>query len=412
MRIAQICPYDLTRGGGVKTHISFLSRELVARGHEVTIFGPAYPNQPLDPLGDIPVKVYGRPAFNAKFNKARIPIMLNIPKIFSMISEMEGKYDVVHVHEPIAILFSLFTWIYGSLPTVGSWHCHADQFGFMASGIRALYNLLRLRPAVGEYTKLRIQKKIAVSLPAQETAHIVFPGEYEIIPNGIDADLFSKPTKRPSVYSENDLNLLFVGRLDDPRKGLPKVLEAYATLKYDFPNLKLTVIGSGERTREAWAVTSEHGLNDVQYLGWMANDQLPALFQHADIFCAPNSGGESFGIVLNEAMAAGTAIVASNIPGFISTGTKDKKVEDLPDESGHHLMGGEGAIEYFDVNHTADLIRVLRNLLGAPKKREQMAQRGREYVKKFTWSAIASDIERIYQEAIELHAKNQNGQGG
>ncbi|MCH7907896.1 MAG: glycosyltransferase family 4 protein, partial [Chloroflexi bacterium] len=201
---------------------------------------------------------------------------------------------------------------------------------------------------------------------------------YEVIPNGIDFERFATPVSRLEEFDDGRLNIVFVGRLEK-RKGLRYLLAAYAELKWDYPDLRLIVVGPGESDAGSLRVMSERSLTDVVFAGRVSDEMLPAYYHAADIFCSPATGGESFGIVLLEAMAAGVPIVASDIEGYRDVVT--------------HGVDGLLARPRDDMA----LAGALRTLIEDRTLRTQMGAAGRRNAQKYRWPAVASRVLDFYK---------------
>jgi phosphatidylinositol alpha-mannosyltransferase len=214
------------------------------------------------------------------------------------------RFDIIHIHEPLISSLTLFMLRYAQTLTAGTFHAARESGRSRGYALAQLF----LRPLAE-----RLDGRIAVSPAAARLAGRYFPGRYEIIPNGVDVGRFTTPLPRPPTLPER--YVLFLGRLEG-RKGLGVMLRAFAILKRRLPHVHLVVGGDGQaRARyERWV--AQQGVADVHFMGRLAAAELPAYYQHAAVYCAPNTGNESFGIVLLEAMAAGCPVVASAIEGF------------------------------------------------------------------------------------------------
>ena len=370
MRIAQVSPYDLSYHGGVVAHMASLSRELSHRGHEVVLFAPcARPQTAPDVSGLEVVPLGGSVPFTASGSVSRISMSMKAAKQMRRILTAE-RFDVVHIHEPLMpFLGTTATWC-SPWPTVGTFHAYSENIhpGFL--GFKPLFTLVADK----------LDGRIAVSNAAKSYADRYFPNHYTIIPNGIDVPRFEKPRPKPSEFRDDAINLVFVGRVGEKRKGLRFLLGAYSTLKWRYPNLRLIVVGAGVPDRESYRMMGERGIDDVIFAGPVTDEELPAYYQHADVFCAPNTGQESFGLVLVEAMASGAPIVASRILGF----------EGVADHEHDALL--------VDVGDEYAIANAIQRLIEEPELRNNLVRNGREKVQRFGWAKVADDVIDFYHE--------------
>jgi phosphatidylinositol alpha-mannosyltransferase len=287
-------------------------------------------------------------------------------------------FDVVHLHEPLQPVLPLFVLQGTDAPKVGTFHASLGRFrhyGWSHPFLKRWYR--------------RLDGRIAVSTAAYQYVSRFFPGDYRIIPNGIDVDHFSAPLPPVPGLDDGKLNILFVGRLEK-RKGLRYLLEAFGMLKWDFPDTRLVVVGPGNPDKDCYRVLSERNLQDVVFSGGVPYSQLPRYYQSAHICCAPATGRESFGIVLLEAMAAGKPIVASRIEGYASVLTHGDQGLMVPPK---------------DSTSLADALALLvRN----PELRSQLGARGRAVVERYRWENVAGQVMDYYNSIL----KPSNGLAG
>ena len=370
MRIAQVSPYDFAHPGGVQRHIASLSRELQDRGHEVSILAPCTRDEPAVDIGDVDLRTFGR--------SVPVPTAGSIARIsFSVWHEWRlktmlenEKFDIVHIHEPLMPMFALTASRFSPSTTIGTFHAYNEGRG---KGYMFWKKVLN-RGAI------RLNGRIAVSEPAKQFANRYFEGDYTVIPNGLDVDRFSKPAPKPSILKDDAMNMVFVGRVNEPRKGLRYALGAYSLLKWQYPKLRLIVVGAGVPDRESYRIMGERSLDDVIFTGPVSEDELPGYYQNADIFLAPNTGKESFGFIIIEAMSASTPIVASNIPGFASVMTDGK----------------EGLM--FAPKDEASMADAIKRLIDNPGLRAQLAVDGRATVNQYRWGHVANSVLNYYDE--------------
>jgi phosphatidylinositol alpha-mannosyltransferase len=310
MKIALVSPYDLSVPGGVNSHIHHLSDHFTALGHDVRLIAPASDLTSLRPNSI----VVGRPAsIPAGGSIARMSMS---PRLADPVKRIlaEEQFDVVHVHEPLVSFMTIQFLRFSTAINVATFHAARE------SGAR-LYTYTR-RLLRGAFR--RLDGKIAVSQAAASLIQPHFPGYYNIIPNGVSVEHFATPAPHIPELDDGMFNILSVGRLEK-RKGQRYLLRAFARVKALRPETRLILVGGyGERTLRAYKQwVRENSLQDVVFAGYVSDADLPRYHQTAHVFCAPNTGNESQGIVLLEAMAAGCPVIASNIEGFAGVITHD-----------------------------------------------------------------------------------------
>jgi phosphatidylinositol alpha-mannosyltransferase len=303
MKIALVSPYDLAVPGGVNSHIHHLADNFIALGHEVRLIAPSSDVSNLSPHAIVLGRPRAFPAGGSIANMAMSPRLAEpVRRILA-----EERFDIVHVHEPLASFLPIQFLRFSTAVNVGTFHAARD------SGAR-LYSYTR-RMLKASFR--RLDGKIAVSRAASKLIAPHFPGYYNIIPNGVDVERFAGPLPPLPEWDDGRLNVLFVGRLEK-RKGLRYLLRAFEQLKRWRGDACLLIVGGYDarqrRGYERWVQQS--GVKDVHFIGYVPLETLPRYHHSAQIFCAPNTGNESQGIILLEAMAAGLPVVASNIDGF------------------------------------------------------------------------------------------------
>src|SRR6056297_3972617 len=298
MRIGIVCPYSLTVPGGVQAQVLGLARELRRRGHEARVLGPCDgpPPEPfVSPLGNsVPLSANGSIAPLAPDPSAALRTLRVLA---------DEEFDVVHLHEPLAPGPTATALMVQSAPTVATFH---------AAGTSASYRLLG--PALSRLIR-RIDRKVVVSKDALALVQGQLGGEYEVLFNGVELDAIRSVAPWPREASPKRPSVFFCGRHEE-RKGLRVLIEAVQRSNLD---VDVWVAGTGPDTEELSARTADD--DRFQWLGRVSDDEKFARLRTADVFCAPSLGGESFGVVLIEAMAAGTTVVASSIDGYRNVAT-------------------------------------------------------------------------------------------
>jgi phosphatidylinositol alpha-mannosyltransferase len=379
MRTALVTPYSWTYEGGVNRHVESLTAALAERGHEVSVLAPwdppdrlsrlTHPAEPVErPMPDYLIPL-GR-TIGIRGNGA-ISNLGGSPRALIRLRQAldAGDYDVVHVQEPIAPLIGPHTCSWRGAPVVGTFHAYStnpvtNNLGNLA-GIRRKLNQLHAR--------------IAVSEAAAWTGRRWFGGDYTVIPNGVDVDA---PPDGAKASSE-ELRVLFVGRPEE-RKGLPVLLRAFEALVEHVP-ARLTVIGAavGELARY---LPDPQSAGYIDALGWVSGDELWRQLHAADVLCAPSLAGESFGMILTEAFAAGTPVVASRIAGYSEVVTDGEDGVLVPPADAQTL-GEELQRMHLD-----------------PERRRRMGEAARRNSERFAWPHVAEQVERVYEEALEAPA--------
>jgi phosphatidylinositol alpha-mannosyltransferase len=379
VRVALISPYSYTYPGGVGRHVEALAEQLLESGHEVRLLAPhdpddrrarvlhrgARPQQRPVPEHLVPLgRTLGLPMNGAVSNLAVFP-----ETVGRLGRELRtGGYDVVHVHEPNAPYVSWYATEAARVPTVATFHTYSTsalvgRFTANVAGARRLYSKLSAR--------------IAVSEAARWTAQRWYGGRYRIVPNGVDLGAARPSTERP----HDELRIVFVGRAE-ARKGLPVLLRAFEALRNAGIQARLTVAGATEAEVEPLLLERD----GVEVAGRVDDGEKWRLLGEADVLCAPSLGGESFGMVLTEAFASGTPVVASAIAGYNDVVTH----------------GYDGLL--VPVGDAVELGESLRSLALDPERRMRMSANARESAERFAWPRIASEVAEVYERALEAPA--------
>ena len=371
MKIGLVSPYDFAYHGGVVAHISQLSRQLERMGHVVKVLAPVKSPYTIDQDNLIPV---GRPIpVPSGGSIARISLSVWRERRVKAILKEEA-FDVIHLHEPLAPVLPLTVLRFSNTANVGTFHAFHGRGYMYWFGKRIMRRWFN-----------KLDARIAVSEPARQFVSGSFPADYRIVPNGIDVDFFAEEMPPFDAFNDGKLNILFVGRMEK-RKGLKYLLQAFSRLKWEYPNTRLIVVGPGNPGKENYRIMAERNLQDVVFVGRVTDDQKRRYFKTAHIFSAPNTGKESFGIVLGEAMASGKPIVASDISGFASVMTDSKEGFLVPPKNDEMLYLG------------------LKRLVDSPELRFDMGRRGLKTVQKFRWERVGEQVVDIYQDALAHRA--------
>ena len=368
MRIGIVCPYSFDVPGGVQFHVRDLAEHLIDIGHQVSVLAPADEDTPLPAYVEGTGKAVPIPYNGSVARLAFGPITAG--KVARWLDR--GAFDVVHIHEPIAPSLSILALWAVEGPTVATFHT-----SFVRSrAMQAAYPMVR-----GSFEK--IHGRIAVSESARETVITHIGGDAVVIPNGVFVDRFGAAVPDPRWQGTPQApTIAFLGRIDEPRKGLPLLLRALPQLLARHPGLQVLVAGFGDIAAAQERLAPELA-NSVHFLGGIDDAAKARLLASVDAYVAPHTGGESFGIVLVEAMAAGAPVVASDLPAFSRV-----------------LDGGRSGV-LFPTGDPAALAAVLGDLLGDPARRQAVGEAGRRHSRRYDWSAVAADVLAVYETVVE-----------
>ena len=366
MKIGLVTPYIYPLPGGVNDHVHHLYQELRERGHTVRIVTASHGLQPSQD-GDV-IRIGKGISVPSNGSMGNITVS---PRFNSQVRTLldAERFDLLHFHEPFVPFLSLVLLDQSRSVNVATFHAYAGwslayQFG---------------RRVLGHYGR-RLHGRIAVSAAARHFADRYFPGDYKVIPNGVDISRFeaAEPIER---WRDGIRNIFFVGRLEN-RKGVMDLLKAYRLLRKAGCECRLLLAGAGPLEKQVRRYLLTRRTGGVELLGRISDTEKARLFATADVFVAPATGRESFGIVLLEAMAAGKPIVASDIHGYRSVVRRGEQGLLVPPQNPRALAGA------------------LARLLSDDALRERMGASGRERVRQFSWESVTAKVEAYYEFVI------------
>jgi phosphatidyl-myo-inositol alpha-mannosyltransferase len=362
VKIGLVSPYVYPLPGGVTEHVRYLYENLRKRGHDVRIITSSHGLQRASE-GDV-IRI-GK-GFSMPANGSMGTLTLS-PRFVSQVESMleREQFDVLHYHEPFVPFLSPIVLRQSTSVNVATFHAYAGFSPAYEFGSRVLQGYAG-----------RLHGRIAVSAAARHFIDRYFPGDYKVIPNGVDVDRFARavPIAR---WQDGTPNLLFVGR-HEPRKGLLELLKAFRLLRRAGYRSRLLVVGSGPQEREARRYVLTRRLGGVEFLGRVSDDEKAQLFRTADIYVSPATGGESFGIVLLEAMAAGAPIVCSDIHGY--KGVVRRRREGL----------------LVQPRKPKAIAAAIAELLDDDELRTRMAANGRIRAEEFSWERVTAKVDDYY----------------
>ncbi len=364
MRIGLVCPYSFDVPGGVQYHVRDLAEVFLAQGHEVSVLAPSdddtvLPDYVVSAGRAVPIRYNGSVArLNmGPVSAARVSRWLD-----------EGRFDVLHLHEPITPSVSMLAMWAAEGPIVATFHTSNLRSRVM----QAAYPIVR--PSLEKITG-----RIAVSEDARRTVTTHVGGDAVVIPNGVFVDRFDLADPQPQWQGTPARpTIAFLGRMLEPRKGLPVLARALPAVLAEVPGLRVLVAGPGDPDEVRTDLPPEVA-KVCEFLGAVTDEDKARLLRSVDAYVAPNTGGESFGIILIEAMSAGAPVLASDLPAFVRV-----------------LDDGRAGVTFRNEDPD-DLARTLLGMLRDPVERATVAARGRRRADTFDWSVVAADIMAVYE---------------
>jgi phosphatidylinositol alpha-mannosyltransferase len=369
MRIGMVCPYSFDVPGGVQSHVLQLAAVMRARGHEVSVLAPSSSHVKLPDY-----VVSGGKAVPIPYNGSVARLRFG-PATHRKVKRwlQQGDFDVLHLHEPNAPSLSMLALAVAEGPIVATFHTSTTK-SLTLSVFQGI-----LRPF-----HEKIVGRIAVSDLARRWQMEALGSDAVEIPNGVDTSAFANAPVLEG-YPRLGKTVLFLGRFDERRKGMDVLLRALPALAQRFPDVQALIVGRGDEAE----LCEEAGplADNLRFLGQVDDREKASAMRSADVYCAPNTGGESFGIVLVEAMAAGTAVVASDLDAF------------------RRVLSDGGAGRLVPVDDGDALAEALIDVLGDDALRARYVKAATEAVRRYDWSVVAQQIMRVYETVAAAGAK-------
>ena len=362
MRVGLVCPYAWDAPGGVRSHIADLAQTLIARGHEVSVLAP------VDEAEELPDWIVdgGRPV-SVPYNGSVAKLSFGV-KATGRVRRWirDGDFDVLHVHEPLAPSLSLLACWVGRGPIVATWHSSSERSRMLSAGFY-----------IAQTAMEKVTARIAVSEDARRFLVGHLGGDAVLIPNGVRVSDFVTD-ERLDAFDPDRPSMVFLGRMDEPRKGLAVLVAALPGIVAEVPDVQVVVVGPGDIDEQRESL-DPRVRDNVVYLGRVSDADKARAFASADVYVAPHTGGESFGIVLAEAMAASTAVLASDLPAF------------------RNVLADGTAGRLFATGDSAALARAAVDLLTDGQARENLVRLGRTRVMDFDWEHVVDDVLAVYE---------------
>lgn len=362
-RIGIVCPYGWDTPGGVQAHVADLASYLISQGHHVSVLAPTNSDENLP---DYLVSA-GKP-IAIPYNGAVARILFG-PIAFARVRQWisQGEFDLIHLHEPAIPSISLLACFAAEGPMVGTFHASAKR----QKAIFAIGPILE--PVIEKLTA-----RIAVSEAARATLVEHLETDAVVVPNGIYAHRLASGGVNSSWSGKT---IGFIGRFQEPRKGLSIVVDALPRIISKFPELRVLVAGPGDKDEFLKEVPIELH-SRFEFLGRISEEEKADFLHSIGVYVAPNTGGESFGIILAEALAAGAAVVASDIPAFDA------------------LLGGGAYGKLFESENSGALAQSIMEMLSDEALRDRFKEDGKEYAQNFDWEVVAERIYDVYEMAM------------
>ena len=368
MRVGLVSPYDWASPGGVNDHVRHLARQLRRLGHQTRIFAPSS-RADVDSDSERFYRIGTPIAVRANDSVARITLSFHLANRVAALVEKE-RFDVLHFHEPLLPALPLSMLRMSTTANVGTFHA------FARSNIGYYYGRPLLQPYLSH-----LHRAIAVSEPARSFVNRYFPDfPLHVIPNGVDLNAYRAGLTPIRHLRDDNVNILFVGRLEK-RKGLGDLLRAYRIVQERMPRTRLIIVGDGPLHGKIESYISRHRMHNVVLAGFVPESVKPRYYNSADIFCAPATGAESFGIVLLEALATGLPVVATEVPGYMSV-----------------LEPGRDSIAV-QPSKWRELASALVILARDAELRGRLGAYAKEKAKRYSWESVAAQVVEVYREA-------------
>jgi len=365
VKIGIVSPYAYPRPGGANAHIRETYSRLTELGHDVRIITAPWGDDP--PAKDV-IQIGRAMAIPFNGSIGRVTLSVRLEYLISRMLDRE-RFDIIHHHEPFVPFLSFQILDSARCPHVATFHAFGGfSFSYWAGRI-----------ALDRYMG-KLDERIAVSSAARHFVSTYFPGDYRIIPNGVDVEFYANAKPFPE-FQDGKVNFLFVGRVE-PRKGAMYLMKAYAQIKERHPNTRLIVAGRGPEIGDLRRFGRERELADVFFAGRVSDEDKARFYKTADVFVAPSTGQESFGIVLLEAMAAGRAVVASDIHGYKRV--VQRNVSGL-------------LVEPKDPDALAE---ALERLIVDPGLRRSLGDAGAKRAPEYDWHHVTKQLVEVYEEVI------------
>jgi len=370
LKIGIVSPYAYPRPGGANSYVRETYSRLTELGHEVRIITAPWGDDP--PAKDV-IQIGRAMAIPFNGSIGRVTLSVRLEWLISHMLERE-KFDIIHHHEPFVPFLSFQILDSAKCPNVATFHTFGGfSFSYWAGRI-----------VLDRYMN-KLDARIAVSSAARHFVSSYFHGDYRIIPNGVDVDFYANAKPFPE-FQDGKVNILFVGRVE-PRKGAMYLMRAYARIKERHPDTRLIIAGRGPEIGDLRRFARGQKIEDVLFAGRVSDEDKARFYKTADIFVAPSTGQESFGIVLLEAMAAGRAVVASDIHGYKRV--VQRNVSGL-------------LVEPKDPDALAD---GLERLILDPDLRRSLGEAGARRAVEYDWRHVTEELVSVYAEVIAQRKK-------
>jgi phosphatidylinositol alpha-mannosyltransferase len=369
-KIGMVCPYGWDSPGGVQTHIRELTKHLQDEGHQVSVFAPVSDE---DRVNEDWLVNAGKP-ISIPVNGSVARVLFG-PIASSRVKQWitQGDFDLLHLHEPAIPSLSLLACSAATGPMVGTFHVSSPKQ-------KAIYAIGPILEPIVE----KLTARIAVSESARQTLKDHFDTDAVVIPNGIESSQYS--SAQPTIHWRNPHTLGFIGRFEEPRKGLQILLDALPIIARFIPDVRLLIAGPGDG--DELIKKLDIGLrNRIVFLGFLTEQEKASFLKSITVYVAPNTGGESFGIILTEALSAGTPVVASDIPAFQAV-----------------LEKGDAGL-LFKNGDSPDLAKVLIGLLRDEQLQQNLSIKGKLSSQKYDWQVVADQILSVYEMAMAGNKK-------